>query len=499
MSWTVKSLANWDVSRQTRDRVGQVMSSVASGGGEDLRSPLFRGLKDSDILDGFDRAVASAPVLEIRLQEMEASERAKFGPRSISLPWEARKESVYAYFKDKGGRAVEHLDLSSRGWRLPWSVRRTVDSMVLNTNSGLPFVTRKSNVVDETIASISSQLAAHYPALMWTRTQEGGKTRATWGVPFADTILEQTYFRVMLEKWSGLGHRSALRGPDEVDIAMTRLMNSRRDDETILSIDFSEYDSSLQPRVLRPVLLHLLGQFQNRDAVTELVERILTIGLVTPDGVIMGEHGMPSGSSLTNEGDSHAQYVIASESKAWPEDSVQIQGDDGIYRTDDPDGLISQFEDYGLEVNREKSDQSKEYGIFLRRLYHPAYRTRGGRYTGVYSATRALNRCVHLERWPESSELRGDKLSGDDYFSIRTIAILENAKYHPWFTHLVEYVANNDAHQLRFSSKGLSDYVSRYGASRVVGTKHSLGTIGTEQGFMAFRTVQYLIEKVWRE
>jgi hypothetical protein len=492
-----------------------MMESLSEGKDEDLRSPLFKGQSDEEILAGWHQATKGLEDLVPRLAEMEESEEGKFGSRSISVEWDAFKGSVYDYFRDEGGRDDLPVFTPTRrvSRLIPKSPDLTVKSMVLNTASGLPFLDKKKLVLNETLADLAYLLEQGYPAILWIRTQEGKKTRPIWIWPMADTIREQSYYQVLLREVRQWEFRAALLGPDAVDKAVTRLFYNRQGTEKLLSIDFARYDASLQPRILLPALQGLLGMFQDTEELKDVIDRVLYISLVTPDGVVHGAHGMSSGSSLTNEGDSYAQFMMAVAAfrdvhpglqdlqSVWDYVSgiCQIQGDDGLYLVDDPEWLTQQFEAFGMEVNRDKSETSEEYALYLRRLYHPSYRH--GRYLrGVYSTTRALNRVVHLERWPDPvvSKLTGDELSGDDYFSIRTIAILENSKWHPWHPELVRYVASNDKHQLRFSLTGLhlfSEAAKKGGG--VAGRTHQYSDTVTASGIGSFETVKVLQRSVW--
>ena len=65
-------------------------------------------------------------------------------------------------------------------------------------------------------------------------------------------------------------------------------------------------------------------------------------------------------------------------------------------------------------------------------------------------------RIVYQERFNDFSE---DKISGKDYYAIRTLSILENCKHHPLFRELVKYVVKLDKFDLDVSDQGISAYV----------------------------------------
>ena len=193
------------------------------------------------------------------------------------------------------------------------------------------------------------------------------------------------------------------------------------------------------------------------DEINYIADRFLNIGLVTPDGIISGPHGVPSGSTFTNEVDSIVQYLVASNCSSVDTNYCSIQGDDGVYFSSDPDDLFSCFEKVGLDVNKDKSLVSNSTVNYLQLLYHSDY-NRGDNLVGVYSTYRALIRLVYPERFEDFSK---DDISGKDYFAIRSISILENCKNHPLFKEFVNYVYKLDKYKLSFSDLGLVNYIKR--------------------------------------
>jgi simple sugar transport system substrate-binding protein len=108
-----------------------------------------------------------------------------------------------------------------------------------------------------------------------------------------------------------------------------------------------------KPQKMRNGLIILLGA--------------LGIGLITPDGVKDGPHGVPSGSTFTLEVNSIAQILIANTFEDIANTEFQVQGDDGAYSTDNPEGLKKHFGEFGLTVNDEKSYISKK-GEIMKKL-----------------------------------------------------------------------------------------------------------------------------------
>jgi hypothetical protein len=262
-----------------------------------------------------------------------------------------------------------------------------------------------------------------------------------------------------LEHQRQLVWRKALVGPDAIDNAMRDMVSrARSDSRVMLSIDFSTFDQSVKRTLQEHAFEYIESLFQSQygDRIKRIRDRFNTIGLVTPDGVWDGPHGVPSGSAFTNEVDSIAQYLIAS-SVIDDDGSVAIQGDDGAYvcTPSQADILIDRFRSFGLSVNEEKSHRSDKSFVYLQKLFSHEY-YQAGILGGIYPTYRALGRLVFQERFTNFVD---DGLSGEDYYSIRAISILENCKYHPLFKELVRYVVSLDKVNLSFSQKGLRKYV----------------------------------------
>lgn len=434
------------------------------------------------------------------LQDLESLQRSKFGPRSIALSWDERKDSVYNYFSDEAvidsGLKEKLFNVSGLGLtRLrPLSNDSAIKFLKNDTNSGLPFFTRKG-LVKDIYSDNSLQISLlnrKDPCVMFTRTQEQKKTRAVWGYPMSDTLNEMKYYRPLLEYQKKLTWRSALRGPDETNRKITDIVTQAiNSGQKLVSIDFSSYDATVKNSLQKCSFNYIKSLFQS-DFHLELDEislRFSTIGLITPDGVITGEHGVPSGSTFTNEVDSIAQYLIA-KSVGINDYHCDIQGDDGAYRTFDPDMLKGAFRNYGLNVNDDKSYILPDGLVYLQNLYDINH-IRNGIIGGIYPTYRALNRILYLERYDNFTE---DEIIGSDYFAIRTIAILENCKHHPLFRELVGFILKLDKYKLRYSEIGLSKYIKRIRKS-----KGSEGLITNQYsdsltGLSSFETVRLINE-----
>lgn len=491
-------LSELDLSDDVIHRLSLHLQRTEVGNDDVLTTPLASNHNPQSILEGWDRIVKNnSYLLNDDLISLEADNRSKSGPRSIALPWLERSAGVKAYFDPvlvKYDRSVLNLGINALSSRLrPLSFDNAMKFIKNNTNSGLPYYVRKSKVKETYSENLTIYQDREDPCILFTRTQESKKTRPVWGYPFFDTLKEMCFYRPLFEFQRKLSWRSALRGPHEVDLSLTRIILSAiRNNEKLVSIDFSGYDTTVKGSLLDKAFDYIRKLFQPQfhSMIDELALRFQTIKLITPDGIFSGYHGVPSGSTFTNEVDSIVQYLIAI-SFGLSADQFDIQGDDAAYRTKSAKLLLEYFADFGLKVNDEKSFISNNYLVYCQKLHHIDY-IRNGLIGGIYPTYRALNRILYLEKFDQFVE---DEITGSDYFSIRCLAILENCKYHPLFEHLVSYIYELDKYNLKYSDKGLIKYIERTYNSRGFTDELSNQYGDYLKGFKSFESVK-LIRKL---
>jgi hypothetical protein len=469
-------------------RISYNLQTIEAGNDDVLRSPFMKDEDPDSILAKWDLVFqANLSEIEEDLLNLEVSNREKFGPRSIQAPWSDREASMLNYYRNEA--YIDLAELGKVGSLRRLSYQSASKLLKNSTSSGLPYLKKKSLVKDRALSEINDE--REDPCVLFTRTQEGGKTRNIWGFPIKDTLKEMSVYAPLLMHQKKLSWRAALLGPDLVNIAVSRLINSMNSKTYLVSVDFSSYDASVNQRLQSDAFSSIMSLFQKCDneAIREIAFRFANIGIITPSGVLSGTHGVPSGSTFTNEVDSIAQNLVSS--KIVNPELSQIQGDDGLYVTSDVDNLLSAFSDAGFEVNEQKSHISKRYAIFLQNYYSTRYRDENNFIVGVYPVYRALNRLIFQERWIKFEDYG---LSGSDYYSIRAISILENCRYHPHFENLVRFVVEHDKYKLHVTDKGLSQYI-RF----ITETSGSQGLIINQRGddvrgIRKFATVKLISE-----
>nr|UBY12866.1 RdRp [Picobirnavirus sp.] len=197
-----------------------------------------------------------------------------------------------------------------------------------NTNSGLPFYTKKAKVKQRTLREFEYLKYRKDPCILFTRTQESMKTRNVWGYPMVDTLIEATYYFALLGFQKSQTWRAAIVSPEQVDKSITAIIDkATKDALSIVSIDFSSYDASISPNLSTEAFRYVKSLFQTvyHDTIDLMCKRFYSVGIVTPDGVMKSSHGVPSGSTFTNEIDSIVQYLIAKSSYLVTDENMQIQ------------------------------------------------------------------------------------------------------------------------------------------------------------------------------
>jgi len=484
-----------DITATAKHILTSILVRIVDGTDEVYTTPYLERLSAEQILTGWDEKFNEGnESINDTLNELEMSNRSKFGPRSIAVPWVDRKDSVLQYYNDKPVQ-VKSQTPGNNTFR-PLSIANAISYLKPNTNSGLPFLSKKKSVFSIVSENFLYYLGKEFPAVLFTRTQEDRKTRNVWGYPIADTIQEMRYYRIVLEYQSKIPWRTALVGPEAVNLAVTKLMNYARDNYlTLVSIDFSLYDASCVKDLIISSFVYIKSLFQAScyKELDQISKRMYSIGLVTPDGVLQGSHGTPSGSTFTNECDSIIQYSVSQE---YYEDlkEFQIQGDDGIYAVRDSDAFLDHFKKYGLTVNKTKSYVSNNFCTYLQLLYDEHYRSSDGIIRGIYPTYRALLRICYQERF---DSFKKEGISGKDYYAIRTLSILENCKHHPLFKELCDYVVTLDKYSLIPSDEGVSMFVKSKQRNLGKDVNFNIYRPGDDvQGIKNFESYKYILSKM---
>lgn len=413
------------------------------------------------------------------LIDMEERQISKLGPRSIAKPWEQRKESVYEYYEpsttqkdcEPGDSPVKTRDLN----RLrPVNNETALKKIKKSTAASLPTMESKGKALEDmSIKNIESEVDKMdnqsesdnllWPAVLYTRTQEQGKTRGVWGVSLDQILSEIKFFLPVLDWMKKQPWLAALLGPEEVNDRMDTIIRSAISrDELIVSTDFSSFDASTKGAISDCAWDDYISLFQKKyhSYLTNIKYDFNNVPLATPDGIIYGYHGTPSGSMNTTPIGSLAHANLMKSYGTIELDESLILIDDGclvLKDREDVDRYLSHCNKWGYSTNADKTFVSGICAIFLQHLYHPALSV-DGKIKGVYPISRAFGRLCYLERFVTFVK---DGLNGEEYFAIRSLAILECTKYHPSFEQFVKFWLSLDKYPLLPSSDSVVKYIRR--------------------------------------
>lgn len=467
------------ISPDAQRRTTLILDRISQGSETPFYSPYASDEKEADdMLSGWDKIFNDKQSkINDTLKVLEVdTNRPKFGPMSYADNWVGRRETMYDSYKTaRYNKSFAPYVLGPVNRLRPLSVQKAIGYLKNDSNAGFPDVTKKKTVKDrylgytlDDFANIISNYiykgvrTVEIACILFTRTQELGKTRNVWGYSIIATIYEMCFYRPVLDIQSKQPWRSALRRPVDVATAVTKIIDyAILNKLEILSIDFKRFDNSVKRHLIIPAFETVSAMFQKQyeSGINLMRDFFISCPIVTPDGRLTGDHGVPSGSTFTNEIDSIVQYGVARECSAIVRiDLCQVQGDDGVYLCNVAKNAVLHFPKYDLDVSEAKSYVAQNWCIFLQSLFHTDYRDEDGIIHGIYPTYRALNRIIHLERFEDFSDY---DIKGSDYFSIRTISILENCKYHPLFEEFVTYVWSRDKYSLVYSDQGLANYVRK--------------------------------------
>ena len=494
-------------------RLSNYLASLAEADLSDHRTPFWGKGDRQPILESWLNVLESNKSrLPGRLMEYELEELANVGPVSPRHALSSRMPGVRAYFDNRPTSYPEGFEvyferiLPGEGKLRPLSFEFALAHMQQNTNSGYPHFTRTRLVVDEVLREAKAQADDLLAAILFTRSTSHGpkvedtRNRTVWGYPKAWSLREMRYFFPLLDVVSSDATLSALRGTAAVDQAVFSLMEfARFRNVPIYSTDFSGYDTSLGGPLLSQFMVEVAKSYQasNRVEVEALDHALQNMPLlVAPDLAMEGLHGMPSGTTFTNLGDSvihkAGQKYVARFADAVEAPMSQVQGDDGLLCFDRPvdeQRITDAWQSWHLDDNAEKRYVGYDDCQYLRRYYHRDWPA-----GGIYPTFRALNSLLGQERFYNEDEW------GPDMVIIRAIMILENVKWHPLFAEFVRFVADGDIYRLGSAwPGGLRALLSRRRlakANSIVGLVPAYNQEQNIRGIFGFQTAQLIQEGV---
>lgn len=437
--------------------------------------------------------------------DIERSNVDKTLPISVVDPWGAEAEDkLRAVLSDKGmlpqlnedilQRAVSHIQefLRPRSIR-PKTIMEAIDAERINqfainddgmdthTNSGLPTVKtpwRPSKATQDSVGLADSQRAFE---VILTRSEQmmrqlaAGQPYDLWAVvsnrlnaPYSDPAKHQRLI-IAIEKaepviWKTFtpqlmdalkkvvlpsGCRPFISWYDLpfIDLEMQQVLRrARLGKRVILSGDYSAYDASLPPWLIRKaaeIIEYWVGY--PTGFVEMLVESMIShVSVVTPMRIHWGSpSSMKSGSGGTNLLDSLCNLIViyyGHFAGMFSVESTYVMGDDflidGLGVT--PDVVEPLAALFGLDANAKKQWYKSDSLLYLQKLHLLDY------YGGIASTVRTLEQTLSYERLKYRGRNEWNAVSD----IVRARSQLENCMNSPAFEKLVAYVASGDKYSL---------------------------------------------------
>lgn len=455
-----------------------------------VRTTFAKDEQPQQVLEDWDRIMSPQLGKWPTLLQYEEELRAKVGPMSVMKPLSERTDSIDDYFRF--AQADKPLDDAAikllvkewgalRGARLR-SRQATLDRMHLNTNSGSPYFTRKASVVDRLLPFDiqrvgDSDFKMVLPewngltcAVLGWRGQEGGpsvddvKQRVIWMYPFALNVAELQAYQVLIESCQAHNFVPSWNGNDYVDIAITKLMDTKGRDDLIVCTDFSAFDQHFNSGCQKSALAAMSAWFSDKEWdywAENIYPAKFNIPLcIQPGMFVSGHHGMGSGSGGTNPDETvfhkGLQLEAALRNGSVLNANSQCLGDDGClsYPGITVDDVVASYTSHGLEMNPSKQYASAEDCTYLRRWHHRDYR-QGGICVGVYSTMRALGRLMYQERFIDPDKW------GPKAIAMRQLSIIENCRYHPSGEDFVKFCIKRDKYRLGLDIPGFMSGIDK--------------------------------------
>lgn len=381
--------------------------------------------------------------------------------------WEQAKKDVIREMKRNGIRNLA-----------PRSYARVVDDMrdrdALGSNSGFPAFTRRGNprVKRDALNDAASGAWKKYPAILLFR-HYNGKTRQVWMFPMSTNIVEGSWFQPLADAIMNSALADEFFAPWKGFEAVRKLIQREYNNanQCLGASDFSSTDAHFQLAATEQVfdVLRELFRPQYADMLHESLVHMHKIPLiVSPSEMLIGDHGVASGSNWTNFIETvfdfilkyYAGYLMGDKSYADAIGSATIAAT-ALYGVGDDEAWIAKvnsttqkfqlmLEDIGKlcgqEIKAEKTMMEPNKVKSLQRLFQRGYyNPETNEIRAVYSTIRALKSSVYPERIHKAEDWNSDM------FCARQFMILENCADHPLFNEFVKFVCKGNRHLIPFA------------------------------------------------
>lgn len=488
-----QKLSNLDEYMVPETNLDRYLDRVREGNPVVYRTPFYKDRDQEQVLSNWQKRLNKLSGVFTSLLDFENDLLKKVGPTSVMQPLDKRMPDVESYYASIE-REANPLDPGAiRASLLEWesvkgdSISRlqhsdTVKQMKLSTNSGTPYFTRRSTILNDTLPfsitlrdgdywqdlpNVSKKLAA----IIGWRGQEGGpseedvKQRVVWMFPFALNVAELSMYQPLLKSFQRHRLVPAWISNDLVDEWITNMFDTKDPDELVICTDFSKFDQHFNPTLAACAKELIASLVRDSAHNAHWLEVVFPIKYQIPmilreDLVAVGKHGMGSGSGGTNFDETLVHRTLQHEAARLDGATLnpysQCLGDDGVltYPGITVDGVVRHYTRHGLEMNPDKQYSATDHCIYLRRWHHTDYRP-DGICRGVYSTYRALGRLMYQERYYDPDKW------GPKMVALRQLSILENVKYHPLCDEFAEFCMRGDKYRLGIDIPGFLANIER--------------------------------------
>lgn len=316
------------------------------------------------------------------------------------------------------------------------------------------------------------------------------KQRPVWGADHAETFSSLSLVYPILDRLQSIRWASHLRGIDALEQVITN-----ENGLVYVSLDLSRCDATFSPKLvaLGLKIVALLLDLNNDDPCLHQLFKYYTTGdIATPEGIVKGVHGLPSGIGMTNLIETLVLKVLfqyLSDQYGGSLNAGYHNGDDGLLvfgaQPVGIDQLVDGAAAFGLIVNGDKSSVGQDFS-YLQRHRLTDYPDRL-----IMSTARMLGRILYSERATASNK----EVSIRQAWTLNTIMKLENCKRHPSFERFIDFVRSGDQYNLSVRTKDLKwspvdvegySPFEENGAGDVPVNKQKRG------GFWDFETVRFI-------
>lgn len=412
--------------------------------------------------------------------QFDTSQLEKWGPQgghepisqvmdSVVLPtFEKASETTFDAFRSANWKLAKQtvtrrLMTVGRANRLrPASYERVVDDMrvrdTLNSNSGYPDFRRRNipEVEARAIEDARSGRWKKYPAIALFR-RYNGKTRLVWMFPMSANLVEGSFFQplqsALVKSELGKDFLAPWRGFEQVRDLVTDYYSQGT---YLAASDFSATDAHFTYQASREVFDTIAPCFQEayRDSLWNSISHMHSIPLlIGPDRMLVGDHGVSSGSNWTNFIETIFDMILAQYVELetrMPGGGLYAIGDDMAWwsRRYNPAfalRLEAIAKTCGMVVKADKTTNYRDKVKSLQRLFQRGYIREDGKLRAVYPTIRALKSSIFPERF------HNPKVWNSNMFCARQYMILENCVDHPLFHEFVEFVCRGQKDMFRFA------------------------------------------------